>query len=321
MRLSTILLAAAVGAVFAPSFAAAEYPEDSITMIVPFPPGGASDNTARIVSAKLEEILGQPVVVENRPGANGAIGADVVARAEPDGYTLMTASIGTFAINAALRDDLPYDPLEFDLLTQLVRTPNVLVTRTDFPAEDAKGFIDYLKQNPDGVTFASSGPGSSDHLTAELFWQATGTTGIHIPYKGGAPAITDLLGGNVDASFQNYGSVAKQLEAGQMKVLAVATEERIPQLPDTPTLAEAGVPDVVVYSWQAMAGPKGMPEEVKTKLAAALKEALSQPDVQEGLTGLGFEVVGSSSDEFRAFVEQEIARWKGVVEAGNITVE
>jgi tripartite-type tricarboxylate transporter receptor subunit TctC len=202
-----------------------------------------------------------------------------------------------------------------------VRTPNVLVTRTDFPAEDDQGFIEYLRQNPDGVTFASSGPGSSDHLTAELFWQKSGTTGIHIPYKGGAPAITDLLGGNVDASFQNYGSVAKQLEAGQMKVLAAATEERIPELPDTPTLAEAGVPDVVVYSWQAVAGPGGMPEEVKAKLEAALQEALSQPEVRESLTGLGFEVVGSSSDEFRAFVEQEIARWTEVVETGNITVE
>jgi tripartite-type tricarboxylate transporter receptor subunit TctC len=221
MKFASILFAAALGAIFSPSLAAAEYPEDSITMIVPSPPGGASDNTARIVSANLESILGQPVVVENRPGANGAIGADVVARAEPDGYTLMTASIGTFAINAALRDDLPYDPLEFD-----------------FVAEDVAGFIGYLKQNPDSVTFASSGPGSSDHLTAALFWQQSGTTGIHIPYKSGAPAIADLLGSNVDASFQNHGSVAKQIEAGQMKVLGVATEERIPQLPDTPTLAE-----------------------------------------------------------------------------------
>jgi tripartite-type tricarboxylate transporter receptor subunit TctC len=321
MKLSGILIAAAVGALFTPSFAAAEYPEQAITMIVPFPPGGASDNTARIISAKLEETLGQPVVVENRPGANGAIGADFVARAEPDGYTLMTASIGTFAINAALRDDLPYDPLELDLLTQAVRTPNVLVTRTDFPAEDLGSFIEYLKQNPDGVTFASSGPGSSDHLTAELFWQKSGTTGIHIPYKGGAPAITDLLGGNVDASFQNYGSVAKQLEAGGMKVLAAATEERIPQLPDTPTLAEAGIPDVVVYSWQAVAGPNGMPAEVTTKLEMALQDVLSQPDVRESLEALGFEVVGNSSEEFRTIVEQEIARWSEVVKAGNITVE
>lgn len=321
MRLPGLLIAAALGALFTPSFAAAEYPEQAITMIVPFPPGGASDNTARIISAKLEEVLGQPVVVENRPGANGAIGADYVARAEPDGYTLMTASIGTFAINAALRDDLPYDPLELDLLTQAVRTPNILVTRTDFPAEDLQSFIAYLKENPDSVTFASSGPGSSDHLTAELFWQKSGTTGIHIPYKGGGPVHTDLLGGNVDVSFQNFGSVAKQVEAGGMKVLAATTEERIPELPDTPTLAEAGIPDVVVYSWQAVAGPKGMPEEVSTKLETALLEVLSQPDVKESLEGLGFEVVGSSSAEFRTFVEQEIARWNEVVETGGITIE
>src|SRR5664279_139158 len=256
-----ILASAATGPLHA-----ASYPEQNIIIIVPFPPGGASDTTARLTGNKLSEIVGKPVLIENRAGANGAIGATTVKLAKPDGYTLLVGSIGVYAINPALYKNLRYDPLkDFDLLSVVVRTPNVLVASPHFPANTVAELIAYLKKNPNKVTFASSGVGSSDHLTAALFWQKTGTTGIHVPYKGGAPAINDLMGGHADVSFQNLGAVAQQIKGGQLKALAVTSDKRADALPDVPTIAEAGVPDLVVYSWQAAAAPKGLPVDVKRK--------------------------------------------------------
>jgi len=189
---------------------AAEYPERTITVIVPFPPGGASDATARVVTAKFAERVGQTVIVDNRAGANGAIGSVALKQAKPDGYTLLVGSIGVFAINPALFKDLRYDPQkDFDLLTVAVRTPNVLVMNPAFPVNSVRELIEHLKKNPDKVTFASSGTGSSDHLTAALFWQKTGTTGIHVPYRGGGPAINDLVAGHASVSFQNLGAIAE----------------------------------------------------------------------------------------------------------------
>ena len=204
--------------------ALAVYPERPITVVVPFPPGGASDNTARQIVAKLGDKLSQVVVVDNKPGANGSIGASVVAKAKADGYTLLVGSIGVYSINPVLYKDLSYDPRrDFDLLTVAVRTPNVLVANPNFPANTVQELVAYLKKNPDKVSFASSGTGSSDHLTAALFWQKTGTSGIHVPYKGGGQAISDLIGGSADVSFQNLGSVANQIRAGRLKVLVDRT--------------------------------------------------------------------------------------------------
>ena len=313
------LMLASVGAV---SLHAAGYPEQNIIVIVPFPPGGASDTTARLTGNKLSEIVGKPVIVENRPGANGAIGATTVKQAKPDGYTLLVGSIGVYAINPALYKNLRYDPLkDFDLLSVVVRTPNVLVTSPQFPAENVAELIAYLKKNPNKVTFASSGVGSSDHLTAALFWQKTGTTGIHVPYKGGAPAISDLMGGHADVSFQNLGAVAQQIKGGKLKALAVTSDKRADALPDVPTIAEAGVADLVVYSWQAAAAPKGLPAEVRAKLETELNAAANAPDVKKQFTDLGFDVVATTGAQFADFLKAEVDRWKTVVETGKITVE
>ena len=313
------LMLASVGAV---SLHAAGYPEQNIIVIVPFPPGGASDTTARLTGNKLSEIVGKPVIVENRPGANGAIGATTVKQAKPDGYTLLVGSIGVYAINPALYKNLRYDPLkDFDLLSVVVRTPNVLVTSPEFPAKNVAELIAYLKKNPNKVTFASSGVGSSDHLTAALFWQRTGTTGIHVPYKGGAPAISDLMGGHADVSFQNLGAVAQQIKGGKLKALAVTSDKRADALPDVPTIAEAGVADLVVYSWQAAAAPKGLPAEVRAKLETELNAAANAPDVKKQFTDLGFDVVATTGAQFADFLKAEVDRWKTVVETGKITVE
>jgi tripartite-type tricarboxylate transporter receptor subunit TctC len=316
------LVALMLASVRAVSLHAAGYPEQNIIVIVPFPPGGASDTTARLTGNKLSEIVGKPVIVENRPGANGAIGATTVKQAKPDGYTLLVGSIGVYAINPALYKNLRYDPLkDFDLLSVVVRTPNVLVTSPQFPAENVAELIAYLKKNPNKVTFASSGVGSSDHLTAALFWQKTGTTGIHVPYKGGAPAISDLMGGHADVSFQNLGAVAQQIKGGKLKALAVTSDKRADALPNVPTIAEAGVADLVVYSWQAAAAPKGLPVEVRTKLETELNAAANAPDVKKQFTDLGFDVVATTGAQFADFLKAEVDRWKTVVETGKITVE
>ena len=299
---------------------AAGYPEKPINVIVPFPAGGASDSAARFISPKLTESLGQTIVVDNRPGANGSLGATLLKQAKPDGYTLLIGSIGVFAINPALYPKLQYDPRkDFDLLTVIVRTPNVLVASPKVAANTVPELIEHLKKNSDKVTFATSGAGSSDHLTTALFWQKTGTGGLHVPYKGGAPAITDLIGGHADVSFQNLGAVINHIRAGKLKALTVTSDKRVTALPDVPTLAEAGVQGVKVYSWQAATGPKGLPGEVKAKLEAAFKSALTAPEVKAHFDELGFEVVGNTSGEFSDFLAAEITRWKSVVEAGKIT--
>lgn len=299
--------------------AAAQYPTRPITIVVPFTPGGSSDITARNVGQKLSEILGQSVIIDNKPGANGSIGAAYVAKSAPDGYTLFVGSIGVFAINPVLYKDLSYEPRrDFDLLSVVVRTPNALVATASFPPNTVAEFIDYLKKNPNRVSFASSGTGSSDHLTAALFWQKTGTTGIHVPYKGGSAAHLDIIAGNSNVSFQNLGSITMHVRGGKMKILAVTADKRDPTFPNTPTLTEAGVPGLDVFSWQAIVAPKGLPRDVKDKLEAALAATYKDPAFVKRFTEIGFEVVGGTSAEFAKFLNEELARWKQVVDAGAI---
>ncbi len=302
--------------------ALAQYPERNVTVIVPFPPGGASDMTARHVAGKLQERIKQTVVIDNRGGANGAIGAGALKAAAADGYTILIGSIGVFAINPALFKDLRYDPVkDFDLLSVAVRTPNVLVANPQFPANNVKELIEYLKKNPEKVSFASSGTGSSDHLTAELFWQQTGTKGLHVPYKGGGPAHADLIAGHANVSFQNLGAIAQHVRAGKMKALAITSDKRNAALPDVPTMKEAGVDGLEVYSWQAAAAPKGLPPAIRKKLEEELAGSAKSDDVKAKFEAVGFDVVASNGAEFEKFLAEELARWKSVIEKGNIKPE
>ncbi len=300
----------------------AAYPDKPVTIIVPFPPGGSTDMVARIMTQKMSEKLGQPVIVENKPGATGAIGAAQVKRSAPDGYTILCASIGVWAVNPFLQKNLAYDPAkDFDLLTVAVKSPNVLVIHPSVPAKDVKELVEYLKLKPNKVTFPSSGAGSSDHLTAALFWMSTGTTGIHVPYKGGGPAIADLVAGHAEASFQNLNNVIGHIKAGKLRALAVTAEKRAALLPDVPTMVELGYKDVVVTSWQAFGAPKGLPTDVKKAIHEAMMAALKDPETSKKLTDPGFEVTASTPEEFAKFLQAELAKWKTVVEVGKVTLD
>ena len=316
------ILTAALTALILASGAQAAYPDKPVTNIVPFPPGGSTDMLARFMTQKMAEKLGQPVIVENKPGATGAIGATQVKRAAPDGYTLLTASIGVWAVNPFLQKNLAYDPAkDFDLLTVAVRAPNILVTNPNVPAKNVAELVSYLKAKQGKVSFASSGAGSSDHLSIALFWQQTGTSGIHVPYKGGGPAISDLVAGHAEVSFQNLNAVIGHIKSGKLKALATTGDKRSALLPDVPTLAESGYKDAVVYSWQAIGAPKGLPEDVKAKVLDSMMAALKDPEVAKKLTDLGFEIVASSPKEFALFLQMELARWKTVIEVGKITLD
>lgn len=319
MNAKRLLLGLCVGMSVALGVQAA-YPERPITIVVPFPAGGSTDAIARAVGAKLALRLGQPVIVDNRPGATGAIGAGMVKRAAPDGYTVMAASIGVYAMNQWLQKKLPYDPArDFDLLTVAVQAPNVLVVHPAVPVNTVPELIAYLKKKPGKLAFASSGNGSSDHLTAELFWQKSGTSGLHVPYKGGGPAITDLLGGQTSASFVNVNTALPHIRSGRLKALAVTAGRRSPVLPKVPTLAESGVPGVDVYSWQAFAAPKGLPTAVKAKLHGAIVAALRELDVSDKLVEQGFDIVANSPEQFAAFQLVEQERWRKVIVGGKIS--
>ena len=322
MKLYRFIWAFVLGIAFSAGALAQAYPNKPITIIVPFPPGGSTDTIARAMGSKVSEGLGQPVVVENKAGATGAIGATQVKRSPPDGYTLLVASIGVYAVNPHLQKGLQYDPSkDFDLLTVAVRAPNVLVVNPGVPANSVADLIALMKKSPGKVSFASSGSGSSDHLSAALFFQKTGAEGLHVPYKGGAPAISDLLAGHAQASFQNLNAVLSHITSGKLKALAVTSDKRVAQLPQVPTMAEAGVKDVEVYSWQAVAAPKGLPKDVKTKLHSALVASVNDPETKKRLVDMGFEVVANTPEQFEQFQAAELARWKQVIEVGKITAE
>ena len=317
-RLVNVAAALAVAAVSGLALAQS-YPSKPVKIVIPFVPGGPSDTVGRAIGSKFQEFLGQPAIVENRPGANGAIAAELVARSDPDGYTILVGSIGVFSINAALHKDLRYHPVrDFAPITLAVTTPNVLVTKLDFPAKTVKELVEYARKNPGRISYASSGAGSSDHLTAELFKQMTNTFGVHIPYRGGAAVVTDLLGGQVEASFQNLGTVATQIRAGKIRALAVTANSRASALPEIPTMAEAGFPGLVVTSWQAAAAPARTPREIVAKLNDAAVKALRSPEIRERLTSIGFDVAASTPEEFGRFMQDEVERWTRVVQKGGI---
>jgi tripartite-type tricarboxylate transporter receptor subunit TctC len=317
------MVAVAVAAIaFNGAAVAQSYPTKPIRVIVPFVAGGSSDIVARAIAAKFQDYLGQPGVVENRPGANGAIAAEFVAKSEPDGYTILVGSIGVFSINAALFKDLRYHPVrDFAPVTLAVTTPNVLITKPGLAAKSVREVVEFAKKNPDKIAYCSSGTGSSDHLTGELLKQISGTSMVHVPYKGGAACQTDIMGGQVDISFQNLGAVTSYIKGNRMNALAVTARSRHPSLPDVPTMAEAGFPDIVVTSWQAVVAPAKTPRDIVAKLNETIVKALRSPDVRERMNQIGFDVVASTPEEFGAFMQDEVSRWTQVVNRGNIKAE
>ncbi|MFM9899996.1 MAG: Bug family tripartite tricarboxylate transporter substrate binding protein [Polaromonas sp.] len=298
------------------------WPDKPVTLIVPFPPGGSTDLIARTLIPKLQEKLGGTFIVDNKAGATGSIGAGVVAKAPADGYTLLVSSLGPFVIAPHLLAKVPYDALkDFDYITVAVQAPNVMVVPASSPHKSMADVIAYEKANPSKMTFASSGNGSSDHLTAELFWLQTGTSGLHIPYRGGGPVMTDLLGAQVDASFMNINTALPQILAGKLRALAITSAKRSPLLATVPTMEESGIKGANVYSWQAIAAPRGLPAGIKTKLNAAIVAGLNDPQVKAKLLELGFEIVGNSPEQFTAYQAAEFARWKNLITTRNIKAD
>ena len=313
--LCALAAALTVGSAFA-------WPEKPVTLVVPFPPGGSTDLIARMLIPKLQDKLGGTFIVDNKAGATGTIGAGAVARSPADGYTLLVSSLGPFVIAPHLLAKVPYDATkDFDYLTVAVQAPNVLVVPASSARKSLADVIAFQKSNPGKMTFASSGNGSSDHLTAELFWQQTGTSGIHVPYRGGGPVMTDLLGGQVDASFMNINTAMPQIQAGKLKALAITSAKRSSLLPNVQTLEEAGIKDANVYSWQAIAAPRGLPADIKSKLNAALVAGLNDPQIKPKLLELGFEIVGNTPEQFTAFQAAEFARWKTLITSRNIKAD
>ena len=299
-----------------------QWPDKSISMIVGFPAGGPTDLAARSLAPSMQKQLGQTIVIENKPGATGSIAAAQVKRAAPDGYTLFVSSIGTFVVAPHLLKQINYDALkDFDYISLPFQAPNVLVTGPARPERTVAQVLAAMKKHPGKLTFASSGVGASDHLSAELLWQQSKTQGLHVPYKGGAPAMQDTLGGQVDFFMTNINAVLPHILAGRLHAIAITDNKRSPALPDVPTFAEAGVPGMEVYGWQGLVAPKGLPEPVKKKISDAAIQAMRDPDTVKKLNNLGVTIVANTPEEFTAFVERENKRWKDLIQVRKISVD
>ncbi|MCD0502971.1 Bug family tripartite tricarboxylate transporter substrate binding protein [Bordetella petrii] len=308
-----LALAAALAAGL-PAMAAAAYPDRPIRYVIPFPPGGSTDTTGRILAEEMAKILGQPVVVENRGGAGGNIGAAHVAGAPADGYTLLQGTIGTHGINPTLYANLPFDARrDFVPIARMTAGTNVLVINPAVPAKTVQELIAYAKQNPGKLMMGSSGAGSSIHMSGELFQVLTGTRFTHVPYRGGGPAMNDLLAGHIQLMFDNLNVSLPHIQAGKLRALGVSSPTRAAVLPDVPTLMEAGVPGYEVISWSGIFAPAGTPPDVVEKLNATINQALSSESVRARFDEAGIQIDLMGVDEFKTFVDSEIDRWGDIV--------
>jgi len=300
---------------------AQEWPAKPVRIIVPFPPGGSADLLPRIVGERLAQQWGQPVVIENRPGAAGNIGAAAVFQAEPDGYTLLSAPPPPLVINRLIYPKLTYDSTQFVPMTVIAAIPNVLLVHPRVAATSVNELIAYARQNPTKLNYASQGSGTTSHLTAELFKSMAGGLQItHVPYKGTAPALADLLAGQVDMMFDNLGVSLPQVKSGKLKALAVASSKRVPSLPDVPTVAET-LPGFDAVTWFGIVGPPRTPPAIADKVAAGVAESLRNPDVLRRLGDLSADPLGMSPAETAAFMRQETERWGAVVRSAGVKVE
>lgn len=298
------------------------YPTKPVTIIVPFAAGGTTDILARIIGQALTAELGQPVVVDNRAGAGGNIGGQAAAKAAPDGHTLFMGTVGTHAINASLYKKMPFDPVkDFAPLTRVANVPNLLVANPAQPYKSVKDLIAYAKANPGKVNFGSSGNGSSIHLSGELFKSLAKVDMQHVPYKGSAPAVTDLLGNQIGIMFDNMPSAIQHVRSGKLVPLAVTTAKRSPELPSVPTIAEAGVPGYEATSWFGMFAPAGTPVPVLAKLNAAIVKVLAQPDVKKKINEQGAEVYSETPEQFAAFIQAESVKWGKVVKESGASLD
>jgi tripartite-type tricarboxylate transporter receptor subunit TctC len=299
---------------------AANYPAQNIRIIVPFPAGGTADTLPRIVADRLRQKWNQTVIIENRSGAGGNIGAEAVANSAADGYTLLASPPGPIAINQTLYKKLSFRPEELMPITLLGTAPNVLDVRPDFPAKTVKDLIDYAKANPDKVSFASQGNGTTSHLTAILFEKLTGTKMVHVPYRGTTPALQDIMGKTVDLFFDNLGSSMSLHLGGKLRILGVCSPERAPLLADVPTVRES-VPDFVSVTWFALMAPKGTPEAIRTKLNSAVTEILKDPDIQAQFAKLGVQPAPMDIAATAKFIDEERVRWGDIIKSSDVTLD
>lgn len=305
------------------SLAQAPYPGKPIRIVVPFPAGGTTDILARAVAAKLTETTGQPAVVDNRPGAGGNIGAELVAKAAPDGYTFLMGTVGTHAINPSLYAKMPYDHVkDFAPVILVAGVPNVLVVNPSLPVNSVQELIAYIKANPGKVNFASSGAGTSIHLSGELFKTMTGVAITHVPYKGSAPALQDLVGGQVQIMFDNLPSSLALIKGGKLKALAVTSLERSSALPDVPTMAESGLPGFEATSWFGLLAPAGTPKEAIAKINGEVAKWLATPEAKEKLASQGaIAASGLSPEDFQKHIASETTKWAKVVKESGAKVD
>jgi len=309
------------GACKVATYGAEAFPSSPVTIVVPFPAGGTADFLPRVVADIMSRRWNQPVVIENISGAGGNIGAERVARAKPDGYTLLASAPGPLAINHNLYKSLPYDPTKFAPITVLGTSPNVLVVSPKVTAQSVNDLITLAKSNPGKVTYASQGAGSTSHLTASLFASTAGVELVHVPYKGSAPAVNDLLGGHVDIMFDNLASSLAQHRAGKLRILAVADRNRAPALPDVPTIAESGLPNFLSVTWFGVVAPPNTPESLTTQINRAIVEALQRPEVRNRFLEQGVEPVGNTSADMARFIAEESARWGQVIKTAKVTLD
>ncbi len=320
--LSLLLCSAGILAAFTLPISAADFPTRIIRIVVPYPPGGSADLIGRMVAEKMSKSIGQPVIVENKGVATGAIGSEFVARADPDGYTLLVAIADTHAINPAVVPKLSYDPLkDFVPISLMATQPFVLAVGPGMQAKNVAEFVAKAREKPGAITYASNGTGGLQHLAMELFSSAAGIKTLHVPYKGAGPALTDVMGGQIHAIFISLQGGGGNLKTERLRPLAITSANRLAVAPEIPTFVESGYPKFQMSQWYGILAPKGTPPDIVDKLNQHVKAALSAPDVSDKLKAAGTEPVGSTPEQFLTFLTAEIAQWASVAKANNIRLE